>query len=41
MEERIMEEDLEEEMEKWRDLIPDPRNTRGRLSQFKQTLHLY
>lgn len=41
MEERIMEEDSEEETEEWRDLIPDSGNTRGRLFQFKQTLHLY
>lgn len=40
MEERIMEKDSEEEMEEWKDLIPDPGNTRGKLSQFKQTLHL-
>lgn len=36
-----MEEDSEDEMEEWKDHILDPRNTKGRLSQFKQTLHLY
>lgn len=35
-EEQIKEEaDSEEEMEVWREVIPDPRNTRGRLTQFK------
>ena len=41
MEERIMEEDSKEEMEEWKDLILDPGNIRGIISQFKQTLHLY
>lgn len=35
MEDRILEEDSKDEMEEWKDLIPDPGNTKGRLSKFK------
>lgn len=31
----------EEEMKAWHEVIPDPRNTRGRLTLFKKTLYLY
>jgi len=35
MEDRVKEEESEEEMEEWRDPIPHPVNTRGRMSQYK------
>lgn len=28
-------------MEDWEFLIPDPRNTRGRMTLFKQSIHVY
>ena len=36
-----MQEDSEPEMEDWGNLIPDPGNTRGRLSLYNQALHVY
>lgn len=36
-----MEEDLEPEMEEWRDLIRDLGNTRGIMTLYKQALHVY
>lgn len=36
-----MEEDSVSEMEEWGDLVPDPGHTRGMMSLFKQTLHIY
>lgn len=35
------ESETEEEMENWRTLVPNPGNTRGRITQFKQTIYLY
>jgi len=40
MEDIILEEDSEDEIDDWKNHIADPGNIRGRLSQFKQTLHL-
>lgn len=31
----------EEEIDDWRTMVPDPWNTRGRITQFKHTLYLY
>ncbi len=31
----------EEEMEDWMDIMPDPGHTRGRMTLYKQSLHLY
>ena len=28
-------------MENYRTLVPDPKNTRGRITEFKKTLYLY
>lgn len=36
-----MQDESELEMEDWGNLIPDPGNTRGRLSLYKQALHVY
>ena len=41
MEDSIMEDDLELEMEEWEDLVPNPGHTRGRMTLFKQTVHIY
>ena len=41
-EEQIKEEvDSEEEMESWQEVISDPGDMRGRLTQFNQNLYLY
>lgn len=32
--------ETEEDMDNWRILVPDTGNTRGRITQFKQTLYL-
>lgn len=41
MEENVMEDDSKPEMEEWGDIIPNPRNTRGRMTRYKQALHVY
>ena len=41
MEDSIMEEDSEPEMEEWGDIIPDPGHTRGRMTLYRQALHMY
>jgi len=41
LETKAMREDSEPEMEDWGNLIPDPGNTGGRLSLYKQALHVY
>lgn len=41
LEANAMQEDSEPEMEDWGNLIPDLGNTRGRLSLYKQALHVY
>lgn len=40
-EEVKQESDTKEELENWRMLVPDPGNTIGRITQFKQTFYLY
>lgn len=41
MEAEVKEEESEGEMEEWRGMVSDSGNTRGRMSQYKQILHLY
>lgn len=41
LEATAMQEDSDPEMEDWGNLIPDPGNTRGRMSLYKQALHVY
>lgn len=41
LEKRVMEEASDPKMEDWCPLMPDPGNTRGHLSQYKQALHMY
>jgi len=41
LEEEALQAQSEPEMEEWELLVQDPGNTRGRMSLFKQTLHLY
>jgi len=41
MEEEAIQGQSDSEMEDWEYLIPDPGNTRGRMSLFKQSLHVY
>lgn len=41
LEENFMEEDSEPKMEEWGDLISDPGNTKGRMTLYKKTLHVY
>ena len=41
MEEEATQEQSEFEMEDWEYLLLDPGNTRGRMSLYKQALHVY
>lgn len=41
MEEEAIQGQSESEMEDWEYLLPDIGNTRGRMTQYKQTLHVY
>lgn len=41
MEESIMEEDSEPAMEEWGDIILDLGHTRGRMTLYRQALHVY
>lgn len=41
MEDEAIQAQLESEMEDWELLVHDPGNTRGRMSLFKQSLHMY
>lgn len=41
LENKVLEEASDPEMEEWSILIPDPGNTRGRLTLYKQALHMY
>ena len=41
MEEEATRAQSDSEMEDWEYLLPDPGNTRGRMTQYKQTLHVY
>lgn len=41
LEAAAMQEELDPEMEDWEYLLPDPGNTRDRLSLYKQALHVY
>lgn len=41
MEDKALEEVSDPEMEEWSTLLPDPGNSRGRLSMYKQALHMY
>jgi len=41
LEEETLEEQSEGELEDWEFLLPDPGNTKGRMSLFKQSLHIY
>lgn len=40
-EEEAIQAQLEEEMEDWMHLMPDPGHTRGQMTLYKQSLHLY
>jgi len=41
LENRVLEEPSDPEMEEWDTLLPDSGNTRGRLTLYKQALHMY
>lgn len=41
LEDKVLEEVSDPEMEEWNTLLPDPGNTRGSLSLYKRTLHMY
>lgn len=41
LEEEAIQAQSESEMEDWEFLIPDPGNTRGRMTLFKQSIHVY
>ena len=41
LEEEATQGQSESEMEDWEYLLPDPGHTRGRMTQYKQTLHVY
>lgn len=41
LEDRVLEEPSDPEMEEWSTLLLDPSNTRGRLTLYKQALHMY
>ena len=41
LEEESLQDQSEDEMEDWEFLLHDPGNTRGRMSLFKQSLHIY
>lgn len=41
LEEETLQEQSEDEMEEWEFLLHDPGHTRGRMSLFKQSLHIY
>jgi len=41
LEEEAIGEQSESEMEDWEYLLPDPGNTRGRMTLYKQALHVY
>ena len=40
LENRVLEEPSDPEMEEWNTLLPEPGNTRGRLTLYKQALHM-
>ena len=40
-EEVKQESEVDTKLDDWRVLIPEPRNTRGKITQFKKTLYLY
>lgn len=41
LEEEAMQENSDPEMEDWEQFLPDPGHTRGRMSLYKQSLHVY
>ena len=41
MEDRVLEEPSDPEMEEWTSQLPDPGNTRGRLTLYRRALHTY
>jgi len=41
LEEEATQGQSESEMEDWEYLLPDPGNTRGRMTLYKQTMHVY
>lgn len=41
LENNVLQEPYDPEMEEWSTLLPDLGNTRGRLSQYEQALHVY
>lgn len=41
LEEEVIQGQSESELEDWEYLLPDPGNTRGRMTLYKQTLHVY
>jgi len=41
MEEKVLEEPSDPEMDEWSSQLPDPGNTRGRLTLYRRALHTY